>query len=141
MLKKIAKILLIIILVSFIDFILSFTIDYVFKKNIYFNEPFAIYVRVSWFTTGLISLLAVGVTSFVYLFFYYVFVDSKYFNFYKKRGGVIVFFIIAFCFMGAMIFSFATSILGIVNLLRLCTSAWLVTFLITKILEKKESIN
>jgi hypothetical protein len=135
---KITKILIIIILISCIDFILSFIIDYLFKENINYNEPFAIYVSKTWYTSALISLLAVGITAFFYLLFYVTFVDTKYMKFYKNRGGIVIFIIISFCFMGAMIFSFMTNLFGMVNLLRLCSSAWMVTYFITKVIEEKQ---
>jgi hypothetical protein len=136
MLKKITLILLVIFLVSGIDFVLSFIIDFLFQKNAYLNKSFIIYLNEFWFTTALISILAVGVTSLVYLFFYFIFINSKYSNFYKKWGGLIVLFIVIICFMGSFIFAFATSAFAIANLLRICASAWFVTFLITKIIEK-----
>ena len=108
-----------------------------FKKNIYVNKPFAVYVRHYWFTKGILSLLAVGGTAFFYLFFYTSIVGTKYGQFYKNRGGILVFILMAFCFMGSMIFAFTTSFFAVTNFLRLCGSAWLVTYWITKIMEEK----
>jgi len=137
MLKKIVKILLVILLVIFIDFILSFLTDYLFKKNVYLNKPFAVFVSDHWFINGLVSLLAVGGTAFFYLFFYTSFVGTKYSQFYKKRGGILIFIIMAFFFMGNMIFMFATSFFSALYFLRVCKSVWLVTFFINKIMENK----
>ena len=140
MLKKIAKILLVIFLVSLIDFILLFVTDYLFKENIKYNEPFAIYISNTWYTNAFISLLVVCGTAFFYLCFYAILVGTKYMKFYKKRGGIFVFIIIKFCFMGSMFFAFATSLYGVVNFLNLCVGAWLVTKYITKVIENKTGL-
>jgi|JI7StandDraft_1071085.scaffolds.fasta_scaffold441880_1 hypothetical protein len=137
MLKKIAKILLIIMVVILLDFIVSFAIDYLFGKHTYLNRSFVIYLNHDWISTGLVSLLAVGGTAFFYLFFYTSIVGTKYGQFYKNHGGILVFILMAFCFMGSMIFAFTTSFFAVTNFLRLCGSAWLVTYWITKIMEEK----
>lgn len=139
MLKKIVKIFLVILLIILLDFIVSFAIDFLFGKHTYLNRSFLIYLSHDWISTGLVSLLAVGGTAFFYLFFYTSIVGTKYGQLYKNRGGILVFILMAFCFMGSMIFAFATSFFAVTNFLRLCGSAWLVTYFISKIIEGKAS--
>lgn len=137
MIKKIAKIIMVILLVILFDFVVSLLIDYLFERNVYLNKSLINYARDEWFTKGFISLLFVGGTALLYLFFYPSLVDTKYMKLYKNRGGILVFIIMAFCIMGNMIFIFATSFFAVVNFLRVCTSVWLVTYLIAKIMEEK----
>ena len=70
MIKKIAKIIMVILLVILFDFVVSLLIDYLFERNVYLNKSLINYARDEWFTKGFISLLFVGGTALLYLFFY-----------------------------------------------------------------------
>lgn len=139
MLKKILQSLLVILVVSILDFVLTFVIGRTFSNSQYTGKSIMVDLLDSWLINSIISFGTLSITAFIYLCFYFFFINNKYFAFYKKWGGLVVLFVVIICFMGSFIFAFATSIFAVANLLRICASAWLVTFLITKTIEKPSS--